>query len=343
MRLAAFFLAMLAAAPAFAQAQNQNQSGPSFDCAKASTVIERAICKDAALARDDRALAAAYKALFDRVGAPAKEALEKDQVQWIAARNRACQREPDAVSYCLKQRYVARLDTLRAMGEGRYPFVATQSITKSATVGKISYAIDIRYPQFDGRTADFAAVNRAFADDARKSAGEGTPQADSGIDREQQWTYEQDFALYRPAANAVTVAVNFYGYSGGAHGYGATRCTLVDLGTGTSVPPQGVFAPGDQWLKELVQLVAANLKKQFVDNPGFDDALQPKSLAKLLGDAGRYCYRRGKLELIFNAYDVGPYSAGSYTVDIPYDRLKTVLRPDGPLSNGPLSAGPTGR
>ena len=325
MRRAAFFLVVLAVFPAVAQ------SGPSFDCAKASNAIERAICKDADLAKADRALAAAYKALADRLSGPAKEALEKDQVQWIVARNRACQRDPDVVPYCLKQRYAARLETLRALGEGSYPFIAAQLITKSATVGQISYSIDIRYPQFDGKTADFATVNRGFAEDAKKSAEEATPKADADIGREQQWTYEQDYALYRPAADAVTVAVSFYGYSGGAHGYGATRCVLVDLRTGRSVRPQGVFASGEESMKELVRLVAADLRKQFVENPGFEDALQPKSLAKLLGETGRYCWRRGKLELIFNAYDVGPYSAGPYKVEIPYDRLRTVLRSDGPL------------
>ena len=331
MRLAAFFLALFATSAAFAQTQSQN--GPSFDCAKASNAIERAVCKDPALAKDDRALAATYKALADRLSGPPKEALEKDQVQWIIARNRACQREPDGISYCLKQRYESRLETLRALGEGTYPFITTQFITKSATVGKISYSIDIGYPQFDGKTADFSAINRIFAADAKKSADEGTPKADADSDREQQWTYQQDFGLYRPASDAVTVAVNFYGYSGGAHGYGATRCVLIDLRTGRSVRPQGVFTPGDDWLKELVRLTAADLKKQVVENPGFDDALQPKNLAKLLGDAGRYCYRRSKLELIFNSYDVGPYSAGAYTVEIPYDRLRPVLRVDGPLGH----------
>ena len=69
------------------------------------------------------------------------------------------------------------------------------------------------------RRADFAAVNARFANAAKKAVADATPQADSGLDREQGWTYEQGFKLYRPSANAVTVAVDFYGYSGGAHGY----------------------------------------------------------------------------------------------------------------------------
>jgi uncharacterized protein len=317
---------LLAAPSAFAQA------GPSFDCAKASSVIERAICKDPELAKADREMAAAYTSLSDRLRGPAKEHLAKDQVRWIVDRNQGCGRDKDGIEDCLKRRYATRLDNLKAAAEGIYPFVGTQSIYKTGTVGKVSYAIDIRYPQFEGTTADFAAVNRTFADDARKSANEATPKAGSDVgDSPLPWSYEQGFALYRPGPDAVTVAVDYYGFSGGAHGYGATLCVLIDLRTGKSIGPEGVFAAGDRWLTELVRLVGADLKKQFVEKPGFDDALEPANLTKQLRDAGRYCYRRGTLEVIFNAYDVGPYASGPYQVEIPYDRLKPLLRANGPV------------
>ena len=74
------------------------------------------------------------------------------------------------------------------------------------------------------------------------------------------------------------------------------------------------------------------IKKQFVDKPGFDDALQPANLAKLLSESGRYCWTAQGLELVFNAYDVGPYASGPYEVNIPYDRLKPILRADGPIA-----------
>ena len=137
---------------------------------------------------------------------------------------------------------------------------------------------------------------------------------------------------YRPGPNAVTIAVNFDGYSGGAHGYAATNCTLVDLRTGKAVGPDGVFAAGDKWLKAMVEIVGADLKKQFVEKPGFEEALEPKSLAKLLREPAHYCWRANRLELIFNAYDVGPYAAGPFEVYVSYDRLAPLLRKDGPIT-----------
>jgi hypothetical protein len=106
------------------------------------------------------------------------------------------------------------------------------------------------------------------------------------------------------------------------------------LRNGQAVPPSVVFAKGDVWLKTLVPLVQANLKKQFSDGkPGFDDAIEPDKLAKLLREPDHYYYHRDKLELIFDAYVVGPYVSGPFTVDIPYATLKPLLAKDGPLGS----------
>ena len=111
----------------------QAQSGPSFDCAKASNVVERAVCKDADLAKADRELASLYTALQARLMGAAKENLEKNQVSWIVSRNRSCSAsEPDMTTYCLKKRYEERIADLKASGVGTYPFVEAQTIATKA-------------------------------------------------------------------------------------------------------------------------------------------------------------------------------------------------------------------
>ncbi|MPZ34082.1 MAG: DUF3298 domain-containing protein [Rhodospirillales bacterium] len=329
-RQARAILAMLLVFAAGAAAQAQER--PSFDCAKADHTIDRAICKNAELAKADREMATAYTALLDRLNGAAKDDLVKDQVRWIANRNRACRADPDNIEDCLKNRYAARIKNLRANAQGTYPAISEQSLAKQGKLGKITWSYDITYPRFEDANVDFAAVNAHFAGAAKKSTDEWTPKAGDGPEREQQWSYEQGFTVERPpGGHAATIVVQFDSYRGGAHGYGATRCALVDLRTGKVVGPQGVFTPGEQWLRVMTQLVGADLKKQFVDKPGFDDALEPAKLAKLLSESNRYCWTGKHLEVIFNAYDVGPYAAGPYEVDISYDRLKPILRPDGPI------------
>jgi uncharacterized protein len=305
------------------------QGGPSFDCAKASNAVERAICKDAELAKADREMVAAVAALSGKIAAPAKDHLAKDQARWLVDRNGACAGDADGMADCLKVRYGTRTENLKAMALGAYPFVSEHAIHKNGKIGKTSYRIDIRYPQFDGTTADFGAVNRLYRDDAAHSVKESTPPADTPD--EQKWSFEQGFLLFRPSPHAITVSLDYYGYTGGAHGNGGTVCTLTDLRSGKSVEPGGVFAAGDKWLDEMVRLVGADLKKQFETNPGFDDALQPAKLAELMRDGTRYCWRRGKLQIVFNAYEVGPYAAGAYQVDIVPAAYKPLLRAGGPI------------
>ena len=89
--------------------------------------------------------------------------------------------------------------------------------------------------------------------------------------------------------------------------------------------------PGDEWLRTITALVGADLKKQFVEHQGFDDAIKPANLTKLLGDPDRWLFKANVLQILFNPYDVGPYSSGSYAVDIPYDRIRSLFRTDGPI------------
>lgn len=330
-RQATAILAMLLTVASGAAALAQEK--PSFDCAKADNAIDRAICKNGELAKADREMVAAYTALLDRLSGAAKDELVKDQVRWIANRNRACRADPDSIEACLKNRYAARLKNLSAYAQGTYPAISEQTLAKQGKLGKITWSYDIGYPRFEGAGGDFAAVNARFADAAKKLTDEWAPKAGDGADREQQWFYEQGFTVERPpGGHAATIVVQFDSYRGGAHGYGATRCTVVDLRTGKVLGPPGVFTPGEQWLRVMTQLVGADLKKQFVDKPGFEDALEPASLAKLLSEQNRYCWTGKHLEVVFNAYDVGPYAAGPYEVNIPYDRLKPILRPDGPIA-----------
>ena len=321
MKVIAALALVVLALPALAQ--------PSFDCAKASTVVERTVCKNADLGKADREMAALYFALNGRLTGPAKDHLLKDQVRWNGNRAAACTTE---LEQCLQDKYTSRIERLKFLGTGTYPFISDQAIVRTGKVRAITYAIDASYPQFDGPGVDFSAVNAEFANGARKGAASAVPDKDAG-DFEQTWGFDLRFVLHRPAPNLVAVEFFNYSYTGGAHGNGGTSASLVDLRTGRSVPPSSVFATGDEWRRTVAALVLADLKKQFVDKPGFDEAIEPANLAKLLRDSTRWLFKAGGLTVIFNAYDVGPYAAGSYDVDIPYASLRPVMRPDAPLGS----------
>jgi uncharacterized protein len=324
LRIAAAAIGLLWSASAGAQ--------PSFDCAKASTVVERAICADPKLAQADREMATVYGALWDRLSGPAKDHLSQDQLRWLADRAKACTGGAEDVARCVRQRYVARIATLKAESEGPYPFVSEEALVRSGKVRTTRYEIDASYPQFDGANADFLAVNKAFAGAAQKGANDAVPGNEGGGPGINQiWTYLQSFQLHRPGPQSLSVATTFYVFTGGAHGSSGVTATLVDLRTGRSVPPAGVFAAGSDWKRIITDIARADLKRQFVERPGFAESLEPATLDKLMDDPARYLFKADALEIIFNQYDVGPYAVGRYTVDIPYSRLSNLIRTDGPL------------
>ncbi|MBL8673875.1 MAG: DUF1311 domain-containing protein [Rhodospirillales bacterium] len=82
---AAICTAALAAAGAHAQ------SNPSFDCRRAATVVERMICAEASLGEADRTLARAYREALESRRTPAdRDALARDQADWLTTRDRGC-------------------------------------------------------------------------------------------------------------------------------------------------------------------------------------------------------------------------------------------------------------
>jgi len=80
---------------------------PSFDCAKASNAVERAICADPVLAELDVRLAIQYKQALQ--SAANKEALRKVQRQWLQQMHRQCS---NGASQCIQQHYKKRLSEL---------------------------------------------------------------------------------------------------------------------------------------------------------------------------------------------------------------------------------------
>ena len=114
---------LVLAAPAWAQ----DEGKPSFDCAKATTAAEKAICAAPGLGRLDAMMARYYRALLARLDAakaPAqRDQVRRDQAAWLKGRDRPCLaasnagRNQAALGTCLERAYKARLVELAAMND----------------------------------------------------------------------------------------------------------------------------------------------------------------------------------------------------------------------------------
>lgn len=92
-----------------ALAQAPAISGPSFDCARASTSTEQSICRNPQLAQKDVLLSQAYNAALAALPAGQQEQLRQIQRAWLAQRNR-CGRNVA----CLDQAMTSQIGILNA-------------------------------------------------------------------------------------------------------------------------------------------------------------------------------------------------------------------------------------
>src|SRR5262245_4006830 len=92
----------------------------SFDCARARTAVETAICADASLQAQDAQLAQAYARLLAvvRLRDPEKAVhIRDEQRRWVQERDRSCTAQgevPARIAVCLAGLYRARLAALAA-------------------------------------------------------------------------------------------------------------------------------------------------------------------------------------------------------------------------------------
>jgi uncharacterized protein YecT (DUF1311 family) len=84
----------------------------SFDCEKAESATEKAICSDAAVARLDRRVADAYAWRLAWAQEEEKAGFKQAQRDWLTARDKSCG-ATENLNSCLTEQYSARLKALQ--------------------------------------------------------------------------------------------------------------------------------------------------------------------------------------------------------------------------------------
>jgi sugar (pentulose or hexulose) kinase/uncharacterized protein YecT (DUF1311 family) len=149
-----------------------------FDCAKAGTAVEKAICQDPAAKRLDDELGATYAALRASLAEPEQKMLAMSQKRWIARRE-FCGGQED-VTACAKERTAERLALLAGQplsGPGAQGRLVPQFLVQEGTPAQ--YDIDIAVVRFaEPRTAGEQTLNR-LADEVLAAAKLG-PHGETG-------------------------------------------------------------------------------------------------------------------------------------------------------------------
>lgn len=157
-------------------------------------------------------------------------------------------------------------------------------------------------------------------------------QADLDGDITHEWWFDSRASIEYVTPGLLSALVTASNYTGGAHSnvtYWSYNVALV----GTRLRPYGLgdlFLPDSGWAAELSRLVLADLREQeaaFVMSGMVSELSADDLQVFLLSPAG--------LQFILAPYQVGPWSAGTYTVTVPLSAVRRLLDPDGPVRQLP--------
>lgn len=118
-----FVPAAILAAAMLTSARAEEASGPSFDCAKAASATEHAICDAPMLGWYDRQMAKSWKVVTAALGDKDLAPVKKDQAAFLKSRD-ACLKTDDSYD-CLANAYLARIRTLTALLEDEHFRIAS--------------------------------------------------------------------------------------------------------------------------------------------------------------------------------------------------------------------------
>lgn len=134
----------------------------------------------------------------------------------------------------------------------------------------------------------------------------------------------------------LSYAVEYSDYTGGAHGLYRTTYINVDLGKLVTISEEDIFAPNYQ--KPLTEIIINRLMAKHnvtvldsLINIGFFnlDEIFPNNNFWLDDKGIHYSY---------NQYEIAPYFMGVIDVNIPYEDLSTILKPNNAIEKFILNA-----
>jgi uncharacterized protein len=323
----------------------------SFDCTKAKTAQEKAICGTPALSAADDQMAAAYKAWLAAAPPDWAAGIRENQIVWLRFRDASCP-AADAnspIAACLSDIYKERIQDLQGMVQhfASVTFVS-QAITLTARDTPDSAppagasevtpgfgTLQASWPQAISATPQWAAWNSAIVPavtqaanaDETTSAHDWNGLVQPGVDRSLAVTID------RANAQWVSVFIDDLNDGHGAHPTENSAEFYWMLGAQCALKPEDVFLPNsgwDAWMeKQLDSYLHKALDAQSSGNyqTWFPQGGAPKELQGLVTNPGDWKLEPAGFSIFFQPYQVACYACTPDPMTIPWSDLKPYLQP----------------
>jgi uncharacterized protein YecT (DUF1311 family) len=325
MMRATLVLAILVGLPASAAA---------FDCKKAATPSEKAICADPAALAADAAMSAAFQALLQ--GAPASQSpqIAGAQARWLSTRDGNC---ADSKGPQLGACLASQSDRRRAFlagepeaGPGAPGRIAPWFRYEKGGKGRAEVDLELMKfvdPQSDAQRAFNAAVEKLTGDIIQPEKDDPNPGS---------YAYDWTMRLTYGSPRFLSGHLSGYWDAGGAHPNTLTANVNVDFASGREARFDDAFAA--EGAAKIFALCLQSVRKQKQERLG-DDAPKSaddlKSLTHEVQEAtaklSAWSFGADKATIDYDPYAVGSYAEGPYVCEIPYAMLRGLTKPGFPL------------
>ncbi len=322
-------LAAVALAPGAASA---------FDCAKAASADEKAICASPEARAADEAMTKAFEALRASAPAAQKAMIVDAQVRWIGQRGQGCFDDKGdpfkgaKLSQCLAAASIERANFLSAKPDAGPGASSPMAPFFNIVKGRKGRAdVDFELLKFTsaaggGERAFNSAVDKLSGDISQPEAGD--PSAD-------HFAFSASMRLAYASPTLVSATVNGYQDTGGAHPNSYIQHINVDLAAGKAL------AFGDladarakkAILAKCLEGVRAEQQERGVGDDPQDSFVQDlaKNVEAVATDLSAWGFGPDKATIDFNPYAVGSYAEGYYDCTLTYAFLRPLVKAGFPL------------
>lgn len=307
----------------------------SFDCTRAQSPFEQAICSSDELSMQDEVLAQAYQTALGGLSTDAANEIKSAQRAWLDYAQHSCSddAQPIATDYtdeqkqCLAATYRDRirdLESSRMQGGFRfYPldrYLVEQDT--EAMPGDFTKLADkqfqiVRIDRADEVATAFNAAIDTIIEGTENFFEPGTTTIESG---DVTSDYDISTKVSGVTGQRISLQTNQYWYGhGAAHGnyFITNHHFLID--DKRLLEPSDIFEDGweDKLGKLALDAIKAKLGEDYFANSD-EDAM------KIATDPLRWDFSEDGLVIQFNIYEVTAYAMGAPTVTIPWDALSGI-------------------
>lgn len=119
--------------------------------------------------------------------------------------------------------------------------------------------------------------------------------------------------------DVISYTISNYLYEGGAHGSTGFSAVNMNLKTGKTVTEDDFFVPG--FKEPLAKLLTEYLHDAMPDQESYDELF-----LKDIEPNGNFMVSETGVSYIYGQYEIGPYSLGIITVNVPWNELDGLVR-----------------